>query len=170
MAASEISSLVRLATRITKSPPCFGDPAGNVRSQNDEKTALEIMRENTPWTVRAAPSSDFTVRREVVVGALNRMVDGRPGLLISPRAQMIRKGMAGGYHYRSIQNSLSGRQYDARPLKNEYSHPADALQYLLLGGGEADIVMGRQRRQPRRDRKPSTKGRGHDYDIFNYAN
>ncbi len=39
--------------------------------------------------------------------ALNRMVDGRPGLLISPKCKVTRKGMAGGYHYKRGEQALA---------------------------------------------------------------
>lgn len=144
----------------------WGDPAGNVRSQNDERTAIEIMREHTGWRVRPAPSNEWTMRREVVVSALNRMVDGRPGFLLSPRCRVLRKGFSGGYHYRPIRASVTGRSYDDKPVKNEFSHPHDALQYLLLGGGEADVVMQRvRRREPRAERF----AQGSDYSLFDHS-
>lgn len=36
-----------------------------------------------------------------------------------------------------------------RPEKNAYSHVADALQYLLVGGGEASILVKQKNRGPR---------------------
>jgi hypothetical protein len=144
----------------------FGDPAGNIRSQNDEKTALEILREHTGWKVRPAPSNEWVMRREVVVAALNRMIDGRPGFTLSPKCPVLRKGFSGGYHYRPIRASITGRAYDEKPLKNEYSHPHDALQYLMLGGGDADVVMNRVRRDPTRRRRSERVNS--DYSLFGY--
>ena len=41
-----------------------------------------------------------------------------------------------GYRYRRMQ--VTGiEKYDVQPDKNRFSHPDDALQYLLLGGGKA---------------------------------
>jgi hypothetical protein len=113
----------------------FGDPAGAQRSQADERTALGILRETTGVHFRPAPSNDFTVRREAVAGALNRMIDGEPGLLISPACLIARKGMAGGYRLRRLQVSGDERYAD-RPEKNEYSHICEAAQYAMLGAGE----------------------------------
>jgi hypothetical protein len=48
---------------------------------------------------------------------------------------MVRKGFNGGYRYRKLQVS-GGERYSDEPEKNKYSHPHDALQYLLLGAGE----------------------------------
>lgn len=125
----------------------FGDPAGNVRGQNDEKTAIDIMKEYTAWPWKTAPTNDFTMRREVVVAALNRAIDGEPGILVSPKAKMIRKGFSSGYHYKFIRSANgSMSQVHETPAKNEYSHPHDGLQYVLLGGGEAGVVMRKQNR------------------------
>lgn len=52
-----------------------------------------------------APSNDFTLRREAVATPLSRLVDGEPGLLISPTCTSLRKAMGGGYCYKRIQVS-----------------------------------------------------------------
>ena len=142
----------------------WADPAGNQRAQTDERTAIELLQEHTGWRVRPAPSNDFTMRREVVLGALGRLIDGRPGLLISPTCRVLRKAMAGGYQYRQSRGGISGPTYTETPLKNEYSHVAEGLQYALLGGGEAGVVMNKVKRRDR-SRQPSPN-RGLDYDVF----
>ena len=48
---------------------------------------------------------------------------------------MLRKGFAGGYHYRRLKVAGDERYHD-EPNKNEFSHVHDALQYALSGGGE----------------------------------
>lgn len=142
---------------------CWGDPAGNQRSHSDEQTALEIMTNHTPWKWRPAPGDNtLSMRLEVVRAALNRMVDGSPGILISPKVQKIRKGFSGGYHYKLLRSG-DGTQSQEVPNKNQFSHPHDALQYLLLGGGEAGVVIGKS------GKSRGTKSRiakGIDYDVF----
>ncbi|RMF40016.1 MAG: hypothetical protein D6754_04165 [Alphaproteobacteria bacterium] len=140
----------------------WGDPAGSARSQTDERTALEIMTTYTGFRWRPAPSNDLTMRLEVVKNALNRMIDGRPGLLVSPRCRVLRKGFAGGYCRKFVKAS-GGTQVHEQPAKNAYSHPHDALQYLLLGGGEHNVVLHRVRR--RRRSGPRIAG-GLDYPLF----
>ena len=137
-----------------------------MRSQNDERTAISLLQEHTGWRWRPAPvpSNDFTIRREVVVAALNRMVDGRPGLVLSPSCAMLRKGFVSGYHYRRVSSPITGIRYHDKPAKNVFSHPHDALQYLLLGGGEHRVVMNRAKR---RRHKPMM-ARDVDYDLFAY--
>jgi hypothetical protein len=140
----------------------FGDPAGNQRAQTDERTALDIIRQTTGWRWIPAPSNDATMRLEVVSAALNRMIDGKPGFVLSPRCAMLRKGFAGGYHFRPVRSG-SGTTYHEAPSKNAYSHPHDALQYLLLGGGEHDVVLNRSRHQSGRGPRFAA---GVDYNVL----
>jgi len=71
----------------------WGDPAGTQRAFSDERTALEIMTRYTGWRWRPAPTNSTEMRLEVVRNTLNRMVDGKRGILISPRCRMLRKGL-----------------------------------------------------------------------------
>ena len=63
----------------------WGDPAGTARSSLDERTAFELMERYTPWSWQPAPSNDPVLRLEAVRAPLNRLVDGDPGIAISPR-------------------------------------------------------------------------------------
>lgn len=148
---------------VQKIDGCFGDPAGATRGSNDERTALEIMEVYTGWKWRAAPGdNNLDMRKEVVIAALNRLIDGNPGFLLSPNCEVLRKGFAGGYHYKFISSSTGNRVHD-KPNKNKYSHPHDALQYLLLGGGEHDVVLGKaHRRRGTRSKMPE----GHEFDVY----
>lgn len=114
----------------------YGDPAGNIRSnkREDKKNTFQILKANGVQA-HAAPSNDVTLRLETVKSVLNRFVDGQPGILVGPECPTIAKGFNGGYCYRRIGTSGSAR-YELEPMKNKYSHPHDALQYLLLGAGE----------------------------------
>ena len=62
-------------------------------------------------------------------------MDGKPGLQVSPKAKMVRKGLMGGFCYRRMKIAGSERHTDL-PDKNEYSHPVESLEYALMGGGE----------------------------------
>ena len=80
------------------------------------------------------------------------MIDGKPGLLISPKCRITRKGMAGGYAYKRLQVSGDERFHD-KPDKNKYSHPCEAAQYMMLGAGEGRSVIPRRRNKAEDDRK-----------------
>lgn len=122
----------------------WGDPAGNQRAFSDERTALEIMGAVTGWRWRpAAKTNDMDVRLEVVKAGLNRMVDGKPGLLVSPKCRVLREGFASKYARKFVKNTEGGQMHEA-PTKNKWSHPHDALQYLLLGSGEYSAILGRK--------------------------
>lgn len=56
------------------------------------------------------------------------LIDGNPGLLVSPKCKTLRKGFQGGYQYRRLQ--VSGDRYTDKPDKNQYSHIHDAMQYV----------------------------------------
>lgn len=117
----------------------YGDPAGNNRSANDEKAAIDILRAHTGYRCYAAPTNGIETRLEAVRRGLTRLVDGKPGFIIDSECKMLRKGFNGKYHYRKIKGT-DGR-FDDVPNKNEYSHIQDALQYGLLGMGQARELM-----------------------------
>ena len=57
----------------------WADPAGEARSQADERTAAEVLREKLGLPVRPAPTNALLARLEAVRAPLSRMVDGRAG-------------------------------------------------------------------------------------------
>jgi hypothetical protein len=118
----------------------WGDPAGDTRSQTDEETPFLVLR-GRGIPAYPAPTNDPTIRREAVASALTRMIDGKPGLVISPKCKVTRKGMAGGYAYRRVQVAGDERFHD-KPDKNKFSHPCEAGQYLMVGAGEGDALIG----------------------------
>jgi hypothetical protein len=114
----------------------YGDPSGSVRSsaREDKKSVFQILRANGIEAF-AAPTNDPTTRIDTVKGVLDRMVDGKPGFIVNPECNVLIKGFRNGYHYRRIGGPGTAR-YDPVPFKDKYSHPHDALQYLLMGAGE----------------------------------
>lgn len=135
----------------------WGDPAGAARSQTDEKTAFQVLAA-MGIPARPAPSNDFTLRREAIAAPLSRLVDGKPGLLVSPRCATARRGLAGGYSLRRIQVA-GAEKFADKPDKNRFSHVIDAAGYALLGAGEGRaLTRPRQRGGPRRQERA-------DYDF-----
>ncbi len=117
----------------------WGDPAGDIRVQTDEKTPFQILRA-AGIPASPAPSNDFTLRREAVAKPLTRLIDGKPGLIIHPRCRITRKGMAGGYRYRRIQ--VAGQErYNDKPEKSMFSHVCEAGQYMMMGAGEGAALI-----------------------------
>lgn len=117
----------------------FGDPAGDDRAQTDERTPFDILRAEG-INALPAPSNDPVLRREAVAMCLNRLIDGVPGLIVSPKCDVARKGMAGGYQYKRLQITGDSRFHD-KPNKNRFSHICEAAQYMMLGAGEGRAVV-----------------------------
>ena len=118
----------------------WGDPAGEQRSQADEKTPFKVLKA-LGIPARPAPSNDPIIRRESVAKAFTTMtMTGKPRLVISPRCKQLRKAYAGGYKYRRLQVSGDDKYMD-KPDKNRYSHVAEAHQYLMVGAGEGRTLI-----------------------------
>ncbi len=106
-----------------------GDPAGARRADTDEKTCFQILAEEGLAAVPAL-TNEPVARREAVAKFLTRLIDGQPGMVVTPKATNIRKGFNGAYCYKRIQ--VGGERFRDVPEKNKYSHPHDALQYAAL--------------------------------------
>lgn len=113
-----------------------GDPAGDQRAQTDEQTPFMILAsQGLPAT--PASTNDFTVRVETINRICTELVQGgRPKLLLDPSCSMLARACSGGYRYRKLKVTGDTR-FALEPDKNRFSHVAEALQYLVLGGGEA---------------------------------
>jgi len=105
------------------------DPAGNTRSQADEKTCIQELLEAGIYTEVAA-SNEFIQRREAVAYFLTRMSAGEAGFMLDPSCRYLRKGFIGGYRYERVKTNAE--MYRDRPVKDKFSHPHDALQYLCM--------------------------------------
>lgn len=117
---------------------CWGDPAGSIRSQVDEQTVFAIMKKHgLPF--KPAPGQKPTIRLEAVRALLTRLIDGKPGILINRKCTMLRAALSGKYCYKRIQ--VTAERYQDSPIKNEYSHISDALQYVALGMGEGKNLI-----------------------------
>ena len=132
----------------------WGDPAGEQRAQTDESTPFEIInaefqRAGLALKARPAPTNDATLRRESLGNVLSRIIDGKPGLMISPTMKIMRKGLNGGYCFKRMKVLGDERFYDV-PDKNKYSHIVESGEYMLVGAGEGvELVTA-----PRREKKP----------------
>ena len=102
----------------------WGDPAGDSRAQTDEDTPFKILRA-AGIKADPAPTNDIDIRIEVVSNALNRLIDGQPGLIV-PRCVTIHKGFVSGYRYRRMQITGTDK-YDVVPDKNRFSHPHELV-------------------------------------------
>lgn len=115
-----------------------GDPSGDSRVQTDSNTPFQILRANG---ISAIPCStnDAELRRGALDRPLTRLINGKPGLQLSPSMKNLRKALAGGYHYARVQIAGDERYRDV-PVKDMHSHIAEAAEYGLLDAGEHGVV------------------------------
>lgn len=109
----------------------YGDPAGNQRAQTDEKTCVQLLREEYGINVLAGPVA-FTQRDQAVRKALTSLVEGQPMLMIDPRCTWLIAALVGGYQRREVAGKVTDQLAD-----NEYTHIVDALGYVLSMVGAA---------------------------------
>lgn len=107
-----------------------GDPAGNRRADTNEETVFKVLADMGMET-EAANTNDPLVRWEAVKEQLQQLRDGKPAFKLHKRCKILRKGFNGGYRLRRIQVVGETRFHD-RADKNKFSHPHDALQYLMM--------------------------------------
>lgn len=90
-------------------------------------------------------SNEIALRTDAVKGELR--TDGqKPNMLLSPACTMLIRGFASKYRFRKRPPGAASA-YEPVPEKNEYSHPHDALQYLVGGvRGRTAIVRAGTRR------------------------
>jgi hypothetical protein len=138
----------------------IGDPAGDQRSQSDEKSCFQEAR-HKGLRIRAAKSNAWLPRRGAVAWYLSKLAGGQPMFLLDTNCQTLRKGFNGGYKYRRIQVTGEER-YTEEPMKNKYSHPHDALQYAAMETGGIQAVMQAGQKQapklPKFNQHDSTMG------------
>jgi hypothetical protein len=115
-----------------------GDPSGDSGADTDSNTVFKILRQNGIPAIPAS-SNDPTLRRAALDRPLNRMVNGGPGVLVSPRCKVLRKGLAGAFCYRRVQVKGDERFQD-KPDKNFWSHVCEAAEYGLMDAGEHAVV------------------------------
>lgn len=114
-----------------------GDPSGAYGSTNEAKSAFQILA-NCGFVLMPALTNDPMARIEAVRKFLTGMVVGQPRFLIDPKAAKTRKALAGRYCFERVQ--IPNKEiYKDKPVKDEYSHPADALGYLALHVTHVDL-------------------------------
>jgi hypothetical protein len=113
----------------------WGDPAGVKRDEIFEVTAFEHLR-TMGLHARPTSTNDFMVRREAGAMPMNRLIDGKPGLLVNRSCAKVRKSLAGGYHFKRMAVGSGQERFRDVPNKNQHSHVGDAFGYLMLGAGE----------------------------------
>jgi hypothetical protein len=108
------------------------DPAGNNRSEIVEEMSCIGELSSLDIPTRAARTNDIDPRLGSVRYFLNKMVDGKPGLILDRKqCPTLFKGFVKDYVFARI--AVGGEErYKDKPNKNMASHPMDALGYGCL--------------------------------------
>jgi hypothetical protein len=104
------------------------DPANARNSLTATTPVANLIEANIPAII--APTNKTKPRIEAGIQMLSRTAGG---ILVSPACELLIAALAGGYIFRKT--AVAGtidHTYSVEPLKNQYSHPADAFQYLCL--------------------------------------
>lgn len=111
-----------------------GDPAGWAKSQLNEENAFDVLKKCGFTTAVPASTNDIDKRINAVESLLMQQIEGKPMVTFS--AEHTSKGMKhliaamdGGYKYKRKNDG----SFEVTPLKDKFSHCADATQYLALG-------------------------------------
>lgn len=154
MGASLFAPLVKreMARFVGATFRVFGDPKGRDKTQTFEQTAYDIFAANG-IDVQPAPVRGNNVKTRIaaVEFVLSGMLDGQPRFLLSPSCRGLKVAMAGKYCWSKNEGTVE-------PKKDKYSDLADALQYLILGGGEGRSMVGRDPADQVKPFVPSQRG------------
>lgn len=117
-----------------------GDPSGDYMGQNDDQTPFTILAAKG---INMMPGhQDPGIRHESVRRGLSTNLDGRPVILVGPKAELVKEAFEGGYRYEKTANSgTEDPQYRPKPDKNKWSNVMDALQYYA-GLNLSDTIIG----------------------------
>lgn len=142
-----VSSHIRLHypafSDLKKNWLCFIDPAGLQRSQTDESTCAQALcgPDGRGFVPRPGPIA-WEERRKGVVQFLQKLTKNGPAFqLYGPGCPMLLKGFEGGYRF--DEKAVDKEPTKLRPIKDAYSHPHDALQYLCAGIRDATAQLRR---------------------------
>jgi hypothetical protein len=105
-----------------------------------EETSFDVLK-RMGFMAFPAPTNDIAARLRAVEAFLLEQIDGGPKIIIDRgRCPVLVRALAEGYRFGKT------RKGDRKPLpeKNDYSHPADALQYACLAtyGGQGSMTAG----------------------------
>lgn len=116
----------------------FVDPAGFQRAQTDQRTCVMEMSEAGCANIEAGPI-DWETRRSSVENLLLYVDKDAAGLEIDEKnCPLLVEGFRGAYRYNDALNEIESQK--PRPIKNAWSHPHDALQYLCAGAQQKKLT------------------------------
>jgi hypothetical protein len=113
----------------------WGDPAGLQRDGVSMKTYFEHLR-LAGLHAMPAPTNSIDVRIECIRTPMTRFYKGNPGIIFNPDCRILIEALEEKWNYKRL-NVAGEVRYDDKPCKDHpHSDVADALGYMLAGGGE----------------------------------
>lgn len=126
--------------RLTFAP----DPAANNRSQTDERSVVDIIRQF--WPCSTESNNRLPLRLDAIEYFTTRLVDAGPAVLIDPRGcPTLIRALKGGWRWEM--NAKKGVVKSSEPEDNQYTHPGDGFGYLCRyfhRGAQREIRYGAQ--------------------------
>ena len=106
----------------------FCDQSVNTQSSLNKKSFADAMRLHgmTPQMGEIS----FAGRKKAVFELLTHSKSGRPLWLTHERCILLIEAMKGGYQYPKLPSPSAGGMYKEIPLKNKFSHIANAMEYV----------------------------------------
>ena len=135
----------------------IGDPAGKSKDSIYEENSFDVLK-RFGFMCFPAPTNDIDPRIRAVESLLLSQRDGGPAIVFDKgRCPTLVRAMGGGYRF----GKTKAGQRKPSPDKNEYSHVADALQYVCLGA-HGGMVTGMVMRhlQDRKITRPAVSAAG----------
>ena len=123
---------------------CTADPSGNARDQIlDEMSCISELN-SLGIKTEAARTNDLEPRIAAVRYFLNRMIDGKPAIILSKKGcPVLYNAFVKDYYYKRV--AVSGEErFKDKPDKNMASHISDATQYLCLSLSSDNILQHKQ--------------------------
>lgn len=116
------------------------DPAGRAKGADDLDMRMVIQREFPGVSVVNARTNDIETRLDAGESVFRRMVNGEPAIIIHPDCKTLRAALTHKYQYRKLKIAGDDRYTEIPDKISPWADIADALQYLLLGGGEGRVT------------------------------
>jgi len=152
---------------LTNGSQGWGDPSGGTKDEVFEQVGFEFLR-SRGLPARECDTNDPRLRVEVIQDATQKVFQGRPGIIVHRRCTDLVAGLGGRWYYRTQQASGETLHHQ-HPVKNEFSHPCDALGYLMLGAGGLRMLQGRAAAEEHRGKAYAVQG-GQTIDPYGVLN
>jgi len=135
------------------------DPAAWTKQTvtSEERSAVGVLNRHGIYPTRGVVT--FTARKSAM---FDRLEQRRRTIILDPRCRMLIEGFSGKYQYEQIGSGESAT-HKSTVEKNAWSHPIDALSYIVsylysppTRGNEDDRDAWRDKRKAQAKRRPST--------------